>query len=95
MNKYKVVSGCYVPVGKGFRFKAAGQVITLSDEDAVLLADHITPVGEGVAKRNTEPEVVEPEAVEQPLEPAAVEEIVEEIAEGVSSDFRYPQADNE
>lgn len=94
MNKYEVVSGCYVPVGKGFRFKAAGQVITLSDEDAVMLADHIRPVGEGVAKRNTEPEVVEPEAAGQPLEPVA-EEIVEEIAEGVSSDYRYPQAGDE
>lgn len=92
MNKYEVVSGCYVPVGKGFRYKAAGQVVTLSDDHAVLLADHIRPVGEGVAKRNTEPEA-EPEAVE----PEAVEWPFGRVAdvEGVSSDVGYPPSGDE
>jgi len=89
MGKYEVVSGCYVPVGSGFRHKRSGQIVTLSDEDAASLGEHVKPVessGEserepahnkpkrrGVAKRNTEPEAVEPEVVEQPVEPEAVE----------------------
>ena len=68
MNKYEVVSGCNVPVGKGFRYKTSGQIVTLSDEHAAALAEHIKPVGsEGVADRNTEPEAVE-QPVEQPVE---------------------------
>lgn len=55
LERYEVVSECYVPVGRSFRYKRAGQVVTLSDVDADSIADHIKPVG--VAKRNT-PEVV-------------------------------------
>lgn len=108
MNKYEVVSGCYVPIGSGSRYKAPGQIVTLSDEHAALLAAHIRPVDPsggpepGVAKRNTEPEAVEPEAV-KPEEPEVVERpfgqpfssVTDGIAEGVTSDFRYPEADHE
>lgn len=90
MKKYEVVSACYVPVGTGFRYKASGQIVTLSDEQAFLVAEHIKPVDPsgGVVKRNTEPESVEqPEAVRQ--------HVVEEIAEGVSSDDGNPAAGDE
>lgn len=87
MKRYEVVSECYVPVGRGFRYKRPGQVVTLNDVDADSIADHIKPVEESeqepaedkpkrkrVAKRNTPPEVVEPEVAEpEVVEPEVVE----------------------
>lgn len=91
MNKYEVVSACYVPVGNGFRYKLSGQIVTLSDEQAAALAEHIRLVdpSRGVAKRNTEPEVVE-QPVEQPFEQDS-----DEVFGGVVSDDDYPEADHE
>lgn len=89
MNKYEVVSACYIPVGKGFRYKALGQIVTLSDDQAFLVAEHIKPVDPsgGVAFRNTGIIPVEPEAIEQ--------HVLEENVEEVTSNAGDPEADNE
>ncbi len=109
MNKYEVLSDCYVPVGRGFRHKRAGQVVTLSDVDADLIAEHIRLVEESeqepaqekpkrkrVAKRNTKPEAVEQPAVEVDQPVVDVEQpIVEEVSGEVTSDDGDPQASHE
>lgn len=49
MGRYEMVSECYVPVGSGFRYKRAGQIVTLSDADAASLAEHVKPVDDAAA----------------------------------------------
>lgn len=96
MNKYEVVSGCYVPAGKGFRYRTPGQVVTLSDEQAAELAGNVKPIdlSGGVAKCNTEPEVVD-----QPVgQPQAVAPYVSEAVDfggGGISDVGDSQANYE
>lgn len=101
MNKYEVVSGCYVPAGKGFRYRTPGQVVTLSDEQAAELAGNIKPIDPsgGVAKCNTEPEVVDrpvgqPQTVDQPEDPPYVSEAVD-FSGGVISDVGDSHANYE
>lgn len=109
MKQYEVVSGCYVPVGGRVRFRPAGQVVTLSDEQAAELAGFIKPVApSGVLQTATpEPEAVEhpsgggwSERVDQAEQTEAVveqpvEQATDEIPGEVSSDFGYPQAGHE
>lgn len=101
MNKYEVVSGCYVPAGKGFRYRTPGQVVTLSDEQAAELAGNIKPIdlSGGVAKCNTELEVVDqpvgqPQTVDRPEDPPYVSEAVD-FSGGVVSDVGDSQANYE
>ena len=106
MKQYEVVSGCYVPLGRGTRFRPAGQVVTLSDEQAAELAEYIKPVDPNGVLQNATPE---PEAVEQPIESlggwservdqaepeAVVQDATDEIVEEVISDVSDPQAGDE
>ena len=100
MNKYEVVSGCYVPAGKGFRYRTPGQVVTLSDEQAAELAGNVKPVDPsgGVAKCNTEPEIVDQpvdqlEVADQPADhDRYVLEEVADFAGGVVLDVGDSQA---
>lgn len=96
MNKYEVVSGCYVPAGKGFRYRTPGQVVTLSDEQAAELAGNIKPIDPsgGVAKCNTEPEVVDrPVGQPQTVAPYVSEAV--DFGGGVISDVGDSQANYE
>lgn len=94
VNKYEVVSGCYVPAGKGFRYRTPGQVVTLSDEQAAELAGNVKPVDPsgGVAKCNTEPEVFDqpvdqPEVADHPVDHDRY--VLEEVADfGGGGGFR-------
>lgn len=105
MGRYEVVVECYVPVGAGFRYKRPGQVVTLSDEDAASLGRHLKSVdSDGVAKRNTQPEAVEPTAQPaakwpfslDPSEPAADESSTEWSEQGeVVSDVGDPTPGDE
>lgn len=54
-SKYQVVKATYVPVGPGFKYKKAGQIVTLKAADARRLGDLVRKLDgdEPVAKRNT------------------------------------------
>lgn len=43
MPQYQVVVDCYVPVGAGTRFKRAGQIVTLDEDDAADLRGYVEP----------------------------------------------------
>ena len=45
MPSYEVIKACYVPVGNGSRYKAPGQIVTLSAEEAKNLDGYLERIG--------------------------------------------------
>lgn len=46
MPRYEVIKPCYVPLGRGTRYRPAGQFVTLEVEEAEKLDGYLRPVGE-------------------------------------------------
>lgn len=59
MPQYVVTEDCYIPVGESTRFKHAGQVVSLDEADAEVLAGLVKPAGQDEIEAQV---VVEPSA---------------------------------
>ena len=50
MPSYEVVKACYVPFGRGVRYRTPGQVVTLEVDEAENLDGYVRPTQENVRK---------------------------------------------
>lgn len=46
MPRYEVIKPCYVPLGRGTRYRPVGQLVTLEAEQAEKLDGYLRPVGQ-------------------------------------------------
>lgn len=89
MSKYEVTTNCHVPVGPGFKYKKAGQVVELDDVDAAELAPFLTPLEDHPAPKRAKSKATKDLPDEVPTEdtPDDVPDVeVEPSVEGSSDE---------
>jgi hypothetical protein len=90
MPSYEVVKSCYVPFGKGVRYRVPGQVVTLDVKQANDLDGYVRPtVGQAIP--DTKVIVRNPDSVPTVRFPDNSATIDEEVVQGVGD----PSADHE
>lgn len=72
MPQYVVTEDCYIPVGESTRFKHAGQVVSLDEADAKVLADLVKPAGQDEVEAQV---VVEPQGDDDDADDEGVQEL--------------------
>lgn len=89
MPRYEVIKPCYVPLGRGTRYRPVGQFVTLEVEEAEKLDGYVRPVGQETVQ------FLDTEATVPASEPVQFLDTPAEIEQGVIDDASEPQAGDE
>lgn len=98
MPSYEVVKACYVPFGRGVRYRTPGQVVTLDVDEAENLDGYVRPTQENVRKPDATVIVRNPESTQTVRKPDTSDAEAKAgaiMGEEVTSHVSDTQADHE